>query len=120
MERQRELEQKEEEARQKQIEKENKEKNNRENRAKMREQKQHDDRIQREQKQLYDRVISDHDYLVTNRKRGRGDPIDYNNGEPEEASTNAPTRRKNPALREFQRYSSTDELDPHGGRNLRL
>ena len=120
VERQRELEQKEEEARQKQIEKENKEKNNRENRAKMREQKQHDDRIQREQKQLYDRVISDHDYLVTNRKRGRGDPIDYNNGEHEEASTNAPTRRKNPALREFQRYSSIDELDPHGGRNLRL
>ena len=57
----RELERKEEEARRIQIEKENKEKNSRENRAKM-----------REQKQLYARVISDHDYLLTNRKRVRG------------------------------------------------
>ena len=61
-ERLRDLERMEEEARRKQIEKENKEKNSRENRAKM-----------REQKQLYARIISDHDYLLTNnRKRARG------------------------------------------------
>jgi len=109
----RELERKEEEARRIQIEKENKEKNSRENRAKM-----------REQKQLYARVISDHDYLLTNRKRVRGgdtnnDDHDDSEDEATEQPTEVKTRRKNPALREFQRLVSTDEqTDAH--RNLRL
>ena len=115
-ERLRDLERMEEEARRKQIEKENKEKNSRENRAKM-----------REQKQLYARIISDHDYLLTNnRKRARGG--DSNNDsedqddEVTEESSETKTRRKNPALREFQRLVSTDEqTEAHAaGRNLRL
>lgn len=108
-----ELERKEEQERQRMIEKENKEKNSRENRLKM-----------REQKQVYARIISDHDYLLTNRKRVRAGPEGdtEEREEPEEADeeVTAKTRRKNPALREFQRLVSTDEQSEAHGRNLRL
>ena len=113
IERQMELEKKEEQERQRMIEKENKEKNSRENRLKM-----------REQKQVYARIISDHDYLLTNRKRVRagpggdsGESEEPEDGEEEAASK---TRRKNPALREFQRLVSTEEQSENHGRNLRL
>ena len=117
-EKQREMERKEEEARRKQLEKENNLKN-REERARL-----------REQKQLYERVIKEHDYyLQTNRKRvrgGRGCPEqDQDNQTEEEAESEeqgeVKARRRNPALREFQRLLSSEEpSDSHGGRNLRL
>jgi len=113
----REMQRREEEARRKQIEKENKEKNSRENRAKV-----------REQKLLYARVISDHDYLLTNRKRVRAATSGENSGNNSEADDDdheeekdTKQRRKNPALREFQRLNSIDEQsDAHSSRNLRL
>ena len=112
IERQIELERREEKERQRQIEKENKEKNSRENRLKM-----------REQKQVYARIISDHDYLLTNRKRVRagpgGDSEEREEVEEEDAEE-PPQRRKNPALREFQRLVSTEEQSEAHGRNLRL
>ena len=94
-----------EEARRKQIEKENKQKS-RENRAKQRE-------------QLGLRVGNDLDALMANRKRIRGDSVEQREEETEEPSSQI--RRKNPAMREFQRLASLEE-DPenHGGRNLRL
>jgi len=94
-----------EEARRKQIEKENKQKS-RENRAKQRE-------------QLGLRVGNDLDALMANRKRIRGDSVEQREEETEEPSSRV--RKKNPAMREFQRLASLDE-DPenHGGRNLRL
>jgi len=111
----REMQRKEEEAKRRQIEKENKEKNTRENRAKM-----------REQKQLYARIISDHDYLLTNRKRVRAaasnDNSSNNSDEEEDHEEQRDTkqRRKNPALREFQRLNSLDEQNDAHSRNLRL
>ena len=112
IERQIELERREEREKQRQIEKENKEKNSRENRLKM-----------REQKQVYARIISDHDYLLTNRKRVRagpgGDSEEREEVEEEDAEE-PPQRRKNPALREFQRLVSTEEQSEAHGRNLRL
>ena len=109
IERQIELERREERERQRQIEKENKEKNNRENRLKM-----------REQKKVYARVISDHDYLLTNRKRVRAGPGGDDRDEEEDEDEEPPQRRKNPGLREFQRHVSTDEQSESHGRNLRL
>ena len=114
IERQIELERREEKERQRQIEKENKEKNSRENRLKM-----------REQKQVYARIISDHDYLLTNRKRARAGPGGdceerEEREEVEEDAEEPPQRRKNPALREFQRLVSTEEQSEAHGRNLRL
>ena len=114
IERQIELERREEKERQRQIEKENKEKNSRENRLKM-----------REQKQVYARIISDHDYLLTNRKRVRAGPGGdceerEEREEVEEDAEEPPQRRKNPALREFQRLVSTEEQSEAHGRNLRL
>ena len=116
-ERTREILKREAEAREKQIEKENKEKNSRSNRMK-----------NREQKQIYARIISDHDYLLTSSKRSRPDgdsnavDSDHDEQTEEEADeSEAKIRRKNPALREFQRLSSTDEnSETHLGRNLRL
>ena len=132
IERQNELERREEQERQRLIEKENKEKNSRENRAKMREQKQlytfisdqnsREDRAKiRQQKQLYATIINDHDYLLPNRKRVRAGPED-DHMEPgeEEEEVAAKSRRKNPALREFQRLVSSDEQSDAHGRNLRL
>jgi len=94
-----------EEARRKQIEKENKQKS-RENRAKQRE-------------QLGLRVGNDLDALMANRKRIRGDSVEQREEETEEPSSQI--RKKNPAMREFQRLASLEE-DPenHLGRNLRL
>ena len=112
IERQIELERREEKERQRQIEKENKEKNSRENRLKM-----------REQKQVYARIISDHDYLLTNRKRVRAGPggdSEEREEVDEEDAEEPPQRRKNPALREFQRLVSTEEQSEAHGRNLRL
>jgi len=113
-EKQRELAKIQEEAQRKQLEKENNLKS-REERARM-----------REQKQLYERVIKEHDYyLQTNRKRTRGAPEAPEAPESEEIDEQgeAKTRRRvqNPALREFQRLLSSEEpTDSHGGRNLRL
>ena len=108
----------EEEAKKKQLEKENKEKNSRENRMQ-----------KREQKQIYARIISDHDYLLqdtqSDRKRGRdvveNHDDDHNHGDNEDdVLTNMP-RKRNPALREFQRLASSEDLtESAGGRNLRL
>merc|ERR1712012_153314 len=92
----------EEEAKKKQLEKENKEKNSRENRM-----------LKREQKQIYARIISDHDYLLqdtqTDRKRGRDvvenhDDDHDHGGDEDDVLTNMP-RKRNPALREFQRLA---------------
>jgi len=100
-----EMERMAEEARRKQIEKENKQKS-RENRAKQRE-------------QLGLRVGNDLDALMANRKRIRGDSVEQREEETEEPSSRE--RKRNPAMKEFQRLASLDE-DPenHGGRNLRL
>jgi len=102
-----EMERAAEEARRKQIEKENKLKS-REVRAKQRE-------------QLGLRVGSDPDALMANRKRIRGDSIEQREEETEELSSQSHTRKKNPAMKEFQRLASLEE-DPesHAGRNLRL
>jgi len=102
-----EMERAAEEARRKQIEKENKLKS-REVRAKQRE-------------QLGLRVGSDPDALMANRKRIRGDSIEQREEETEELSSQSYTRKKNPAMKEFQRLASLEE-DPesHAGRNLRL
>ena len=116
-EKQREMERQEEEARKKQLEKENNLKS-REERARL-----------REQKQLYERVIKEHDYyLQTNRKRVRGrgceeqDQDNQTEGEAESGEQGeGKARRRNPALREFHRLLSSEEpSDIHGGRNLRL
>ena len=118
-EKQREMERQQEEDRRKQLEKENNLKS-REERARL-----------REQKQLYERVIKEHDYyLQTNRKRARGrvvspdqegDNQSDGEAESEEQQGEVKTRRRNPALREFQRLLSSEEpSDTHGGRNLRL
>jgi len=94
-----------EEARRKQIEKENKLKS-RENRANQR-------------AQMGLRVGNDLDTLMANRKRIRGNSID--NREEESDDTELPVRKKNPAMREFQRLTSLDEDgDNHAGRNLRF
>eukprot|EP00090_Calanus_glacialis_P026713 TRINITY_DN41992_c0_g1_i1.p1 TRINITY_DN41992_c0_g1~~TRINITY_DN41992_c0_g1_i1.p1 ORF type:complete len:400 (-),score=157.40 TRINITY_DN41992_c0_g1_i1:155-1354(-) len=95
-----------EEAKRKQREKENKQKG-REVRAK-----------QREQMGL--RVGNDLDALMANRKRIRGDSIEQREEETEE-SIQTHTRKRNPAMREFQRLSSMEEdCESHGGRNLRF
>lgn len=114
----REMERVQEEARRKQLEKENNLKS-REERARL-----------REQKQLYERVIKEHDYyLQTNRKRSRArggspdqDQDNQSEGETEsEEQGELKARRRNPALREFHRLLSSEEpADTHGGRNLRL
>ena len=110
-EKQKELAKIQEEAQKKQLEKENNLKS-REERARM-----------REQKQLYERVIKEHDYyLQTNRKRTRG-PVSPEDTEETEDEGEIKSRRRvqNPALREFQRlHSSEEQTDSHGGRNLRL
>merc|ERR1712098_639061 len=106
----REMQRREKEAKRRQIEKENKEKNTRENRAKM-----------REQKQLYARIISDHDYLLTNRKRVRAAASnDNSSNNSDEEEDHEEQRRRNPALREFQRLNSLDEQNEAHSRNLRL
>lgn len=111
-ERQRELVRIQEEATKKQLEKENNLKS-REERARL-----------REQKQLYERVIKEHDYyLQTNRKRTRAPEVqeEIEDNEDTEDQEEVKTRRRNPALREFQRLlSSEEQADSHGGRNLRL
>merc|ERR1712098_914820 len=87
------------------MEQENKQKS-RENRAKQRE-------------QLGLRVGNDLDALMANRKRIRGDSIEEREDQTEEPSTHI--RKKNPAMREFQRLASLeDDPDNHSGRNLRL
>merc|ERR1712129_634565 len=95
-----------EEARRKQREKENKQKS-REARSKQRE-------------QLGLRTGNDPDALMANRERIRGDSIESREEEPEESSQNH-TRKKNPAMKEFQRLNSMEEdCENHAGRNLRL
>jgi len=95
-----------EEARRKQREKENKQKS-REARSKQRE-------------QLGLRTGNDPDALMANRKRIRGDSIESREEETEESSQNH-TRKKNPAMKEFQRLNSMEEdCENHAGRNLRL
>ena len=102
-----ELERVAEEAKRKQREKENKQKS-REIRAK-----------QREQMGL--RVGNDLDALMANRKRIRGDIIDQSEEESDEASKQNYPRKRNPAMREFQRLSSLEEdCENHAGRNLRF
>jgi len=102
-----ELERVAEEAKRKQREKENKQKS-REIRAK-----------QREQMGL--RVGNDLDALMANRKRIRGDIFDQSEEESDEASKQNYPRKRNPAMREFQRLSSLEEdCENHAGRNLRF
>ena len=66
------------------------------------------------------RVGNDLDALMANRKRIIGDSIEQREEETEE-SIQTHTRKRNPAMREFQRLSSMEEdCESHGGRNLRL
>lgn len=102
-----ELAQVEEEARRKQREKEIKAKG-REVRAKQRE-------------QLGLRVGNDLDTLMANRKRIRGNSIEQREEETDDTSNENKTRKRNPAMREFQRLTSMDDdCENHAGRNLRL
>jgi len=104
-ERKKEMELKAEEAKRKQKEKENKLKS-REQRANQR-------------AQMGLRVGNDLDTLMANRKRIRESSVESGNGLVE--PPNQTERRKNPAMREFQRLTSVDEDSNHYlGKNLRL